>query len=834
MKIHKNKKLVSFFTFFLLISMIVSGSFMKLKAEAITVNNVSTDNIIVHFKSPGGAANIYYWSTVPETATVTWPGVAMTSEGEGWYGYTLKDAQSSNMIFNYNGSQTIDLSRTSGEWWYDKTWTNVDPRGDTTAPVVTAVATEGNEGKTITLGIKDNKDASPKLYYTTDGSEPKITSALYTGTGIFISKTTTIATLAVDNSGNMGVQYFRYVIGVDDKSDFRDDTIYFVMTTRFNDGDTSNNVHAFDDVKAGNPDSDPAWRGDFKGLTEKLDYIKALGFSAIWITPPVKNVSGYDYHGYHAINFQEVDPRYKTKDDISAEESYKKFIDAAHSKGMKVIQDIVLNHTGNFGEENLYPLFQRNTVEPTLNETYSDVIKNIAPEGKIPVNYSVLTPAEQFQARIRALRAPIDSDAIYHNHEFKGGWEQYEVQIGSIAGDCQDLNTENPTVSKYLVDSYKKYIDMGVDSFRLDTVKHISRLTLNNDIVPQLKAAGGEDFYMFGEVCTRWSGVWNSDIPAISAPFYTWKESKLYPWGDRLTNEASAQQNYIDNQGGTTGSQPTSDNTFLKGNAYHAPDYSKKSGLDVIDFPMHWAFRDARNAFGLAVGGDKWYNDATWNVTYVDSHDYAPDQAPENQRFAGTQDTWAENLNLMFSFRGIPCIYYGSEIEFQKGKPIDVGPNAKLSDTGRAYFGDKIKGTVDVTDFGKYTNATGTMAESLNYPLAKHITRLNLIRRAVPALRKGEYSVEGINGDGMAFKRRFTDASEGVDSFCLVTLSGNATFSAIPNGKYTDAVTGTVKNVTNGTLTAECSGKGNMRVYVLDLPGNSAPGKIGEAGVYLK
>ncbi len=64
--------------------------------------------------------------------------------------------------------------------------------------------------------------------------------------------------------------------------------------------------------------------------------------------------------------------------------------------------------------------------------------------------------------------------------------------------------------------------------------------------------------------------------------------------------------------------------------------------MNVIDFPMHWAFRNAYDAFSTALGGDQYYNDATWNVTYVDSHDYAPDGAPENQRFAGDQDTWAE------------------------------------------------------------------------------------------------------------------------------------------------------------------------------------------------
>lgn len=82
---------------------------------------------------------------------------------------------------------------------------------------------------------------------------------------------------------------------VGNRDDFRDETIYFVMTTRFYDGDKSNNVQCWDGQQYN--DGDPAWRGDFKGLIEKLDYIKALGFTAIWITPVVENASGYDYHG---------------------------------------------------------------------------------------------------------------------------------------------------------------------------------------------------------------------------------------------------------------------------------------------------------------------------------------------------------------------------------------------------------------------------------------------------------------------------------------------------------------------------------------------------------
>lgn len=446
---------------------------------------------------------------------------------------------------------------------------------------------------------------------------------------------------------------------------------------------------------------------------------------------------------------------------------------------------------------------------------------------KLPANYDSMTPDQQYQARLALMKTAETNNNIYHT-EKSLSWESYTVQTGQIAGDCVDLNTENPLVNQYLIDSYNQYIDMGVDAFRVDTVKHVSRYIFNKYFVPAWKTRGGSDFFVFGEVATRYRDVWNSGIPAISTPFYTWKSSKPYPGdgqNDYASNKLSVEQEWADNS--TTAGQPTSNNAFLTGNTYHTPDYSKKSGMDVIDFPMHWAFKTAQEAFSMR-SGDQFYNDATWNVTYIDSHDYAPDQAPENQRFAGTQDTWAENLALMFTFRGIPAIYYGSEIEFKKGSVIDVGPNAPLSTTGRAYFGDHIEGSVTVQDYGKYTNATGTLADSLNYPLAKHIRQLNLIRRAVPALQKGQYSTENVSGD-LAFKRRYTDSSKGIDSFALVTISGNATFTGIPNGTYVDAVTGDTKTVTNGVITINCSGKGNARVYVLN-----GSGGIGESGTYLK
>lgn len=637
---------------------------------------------------------------------------------------------------------------------------------------------------------------------------------------------------------------------VGDRTDFRDETIYFVMTTRFYDGDKTNNTQCWDGQSYNT--GDPAWRGDFKGLIEKLDYIKALGFTAIWITPVVENASGYDYHGYHASDMSRVDHRYES-DDVS----FRTLVDAVHARGMKLVLDIVLNHTGNFGEANLCKLFTRN-----WDADQSDLEACMTPftqkdGGKLPDNYANLPSGEQYGARLREMKNTDGQNHDTHNlwHHFgQFNWDNETRWWAQIAGDCVDLNTENPQTYNYLLKCYTDFIKMGVDGFRIDTGGHIPRLVFNKVFNPAFTEAAeaakaarnGGDFFMFTEVCARYTQIWYREQPALSVPFYTWKESKDYAWDDNPsswdgqavfestpfthTNQLSCLEQYADNGTGSIGAQPVSDNVFLRGNAYHSPDYSRYSGLSVIDFPMHHNFKDIGGAWGIAQSGDKYYNDASFNVVYVDSHDYAPNGAPEDQRFAQGTDAWAENLSLMFTFRGIPCLYYGSEIEFKKGCPIDKGPNIALKESGRAYFGGYIKGDVTVNDFADWSTATGNMNATLRYPLALHIQRLNRIRMAIPALRKGQYSTEGCSGR-YAFKRRYTDSA--TDSYVLVTISGNSTFTGVENGTYVDAVTGDRRTVTDGRLTASCTGRGNMRVYVLDTPLTPAPGKIGDDGKYL-
>ena len=623
------------------------------------------------------------------------------------------------------------------------------------------------------------------------------------------------------------------------RTDFRDESIYFMITTRFYDGDPKNNVLCWDNQEAQKSTKDPCWRGDFQGVIDKLDYIKALGFTAIWITPVVQNASGYDYHGYHAMDFSKVDCRYQSGDGKkSGDVMFQELIDKAHDKGIKIILDIVLNHTGNFGEEKLCKIFDRDT--QLRNQAYIDACM-IPDESKLGSDY-LGNVKIQYQRRLALMKNTDGNNHDIHNywHHTANNWDWDNPSrwMGQIAGDCVDLNTENDYVADYLVKCYGQFIKMGVDGFRIDTSGHISRLTFNKEFIPQFKALGEKykakrlnnaPFFMYGEVCTRANDVTYRGQQNLSCYFYTWKsdESLLKDW--------NGSQSYWDSQVLPEGAEPVgpqqlclkettspkSNNAKMLNGAWHEPDLSQNSGFNVIDFPMHYSYNTAEQAFRLA-SGDECYNDATYNVVYVDSHDYSPGPNDAN-RFGGTDAQWAENLSLLFTFRGIPCIYYGSEVGFRRGVVIDKGPNGPLNNTGRAYFGGYITGDVEASDFGEY-KASGNVAATLNHDVAQHLIRLNKIRQAVPALRKGQWTDEGCTpaGKGIAFKRAYKD------SYALVALNGGATFTDCPAGTYTDLVTG--KTYTGPTITVDApNNQGQVRVLVKDWTG----GKLIEDGAFI-
>ncbi|WP_406327789.1 carbohydrate binding domain-containing protein [Streptomyces sp. NBC_00203] len=828
-------------------------------------------------------ANIHYAPTGGSWTTV--PGVGMETACTGWWKKTLDIGTATSLKAAFNNGNGVWDNNNSADYTIPTGTTTVkdktvtadakDPCAaetpDTEAPTAPTKVTASATNTSIVLSWDASTDNTAVTKYQvtrTGGTKGTVVtdigSTVYSDTGLEEKTTYTYIVKAVDAAGNTspvsaeatattGAKAPEPASGTPLGTDPRKDPIYFVLTARFYDGDSSNNRGGSQNVKSGNAaNNDPMFRGDFKGLVDKLDYVKALGFSAIWITPVVLNRSDYDYHGYHGYDFYKVDPRLE-----SAGASYQDLINAAHAKGMKIYQDVVYNHSSRWGAKGLFTptvygvrdtewswyYDEKNegfeydglTVEPKSGKSYynGDLWSTAEPSGNTCLNWGKPTGSKSSEGyTLYNCQWPSPTSGMfpkaYYHQCWIGNWEGEDSRSCWLHEDLADFNTENTTVQNYLIGAYDKYIDMGVDGFRIDTAVHIPRVTWNRRFLPAIYdrvtqkfgTDAAKNFFVFGEVGAFVNDKWNRGSVNHSAQFYTWKERKEYSADDATA--AIEQYNYEEQLG--TGNQPTSTNAFLSGNSYHTPDRSQFSGMNIIDMRMHMNFGDAQNAYNNGKDSDDSVNDATYNVVYVDSHDYGPNKS--STRYSGGTDAWAENMALMWTFRGIPTLYYGSEIEFQKGKQIDCGPTCPLATTGRAYYGDHLAGSVTASDFSKADSASGEVATTLAQPLVKHLQRLNQIRRAIPALQMGQYSTDGVSGS-MAFKRRYTSGS--TDSFALVTVTGDATYTGIPNGTYTDAVTGDVKTVSNGTLSVAAPGKGNLRVYVLN-----GPGKIGSDGPYLK
>ena len=259
--------------------------------------------------------------------------------------------------------------------------------------------------------------------------------------------------------------------------EWEDQTIYFIMIDRFANGDESNDDFGFGE--AGN-DNSRYNGGDLQGIIDNLDYIRDLGFTAIWITPPVANqwwsewVNYGGYHGYWARDLKKVDEHFGDND------LYKELVEKAHEKGIYVIQDIVPNHMGDY--------FRFVDGEFEIHEE------------------SVPTKApEQYPFSLNDYNEDKDEN-IYHwtpnITDFKDVNQKYNYQMSGL----DDLNTENPVVIDALKDSYSFWIDeVGVDGFRIDTVIYVPYefwsefLTGENGIYETASENGIDDFITFGE-----------------------------------------------------------------------------------------------------------------------------------------------------------------------------------------------------------------------------------------------------------------------------------------------------------------------------------------------
>ncbi len=274
--------------------------------------------------------------------------------------------------------------------------------------------------------------------------------------------------------------------------DWRDQVIYFAMIDRFDDGDPRNN-----DQGTGEFDPRDHRRfsgGDLAGLTRRLDYIAGLGATAVWITPPVANQWWSDraqyggYHGYWTSDFTRVDPHFGTR------ASYRAFADALHARDMRLVQDIVVNHTADyFGYDGAY--------DPSQVERGFSMRRQL--DGRRAPQPA---PFDRNDARDAAQRA----DGIYHWTPTIRDFQERKQELDWQLADLDDLNTEHPAVRNALRKAYGDWIrHVGVDAFRVDTAFYVPPdffadfLHASDPQAPGVMTvaarAGVRDFHVFGE-----------------------------------------------------------------------------------------------------------------------------------------------------------------------------------------------------------------------------------------------------------------------------------------------------------------------------------------------
>lgn len=847
---------------------ITGGAKTLTKTYKFTLENV---NIAKPTKSgiyyKGDFDKIYIW-TADETYKMTWPGEKMTtaSEDSSWKFFDTSSIPSDkiNVIFSGNGGQSSDIIGVDKKGCYTTSMVSLDEcyLGDTSdlkkveggctiTPVGSDLLTNAEIGVTwgqldyaeytsdstvyvdsapyvqpnlapgsyhtnqvVTLKLKDADRSSTTgtIYYTLDNTRPTKDSPVYNGP-ISLKDTSTdglgtayrLRTLSVGDNGMEQEQHFFWFIKTNTEvpaaTDFRDETIYFVVTARYYDGDKSNNYWNRDRF---DPD-DPSWRGDFKGLIDQLGYIKDMGFTAIWVTPPVENRSGLDYHGYHAYDWYQPDLRLE-----SPGATYFDFIKAAHKMGIKVIQDVVLNHSSNYGirgqayiekiptkyyidkkfgkgKINNGP-YQGNIGDyESINRCDND--NDVAPvwhrmvcagdpnaDATFSVNfkagtYNVDGKSSPNDAENKYFWSPATNNYLpekWYHVGYTNNWESVEeVQQRSMAGDCVDLKTENANVQDYMNGAIKMYIDMGIDAIRIDTLKHMPR----EDVLAMTKV--WQDYkpgmFIFGEALIKGFGD--------NTPY------ALHPWYYTRTGSGQAK---------------TGD-----------------SGVSVLDFSLMSTWRDnvtKGNVDGIASvfeSFDSNYADATKLVTFFQNHDLTPDN-----KWSGSgahhccQDPINSALayNVLWTVRGIPVMYAGDETGVRVGLPPDLTSNDDLvKDTGRIYVGDSVNN---------------------GYPIINHMKDLNAIRSASKALQRGPVKV--LAGNPLVVERTY----EGAVAIVAIpgTDGGSVSVSGATNGTYTDLVTGDKYTVSGGSLSISGIPGGSMRVLVKDYNG----GKVAKYSKYLK
>lgn len=504
------------------------------------------------------------------------------------------------------------------------------------------------------------------------------------------------------------------------RHDLTREQFYFVMPDRFADGDSSNDRGGLTGsrLETGYDPTDKGFYqgGDLKGLTDRLDYIKGLGTTAIWLAPIFKNRpvqgTGKDasagYHGYWITDFTQVDPHFGTNADLS------KLIDKAHGKGMKVFFDVITNHTADtvdyaekkygYKPKGAYPYLDRD------GRPFDDT-KGLA---KVDTESFPYTPENTGEK----VPAWLNDPTMYHNRG-DSTYAGESTTYGDFSG-LDDLWTERPEVVSGMEKIYEKWVrDFDIDGFRIDTVKHVDL-----DFWTQWATAldtyaarhGRDDFFMFGE-------VYSADT-ALTSPYVT--RGRLDATLDFPFQEAARQ---------------------------YASQGAPATKLAAVFGDDYRYTTDKANAYE--------------QVTFLGNHDMGRIGAFLKQDNPKADD--AELVDrarlaneVMFLSRGNPVVYYGDEQGF-------TGAGGD-KDARQTMFASKTADYLDDDQLG--TDRThASDAYDTGHPLYRNIAALSELTRKNPALRDGVQTERYAEGSVYAFSRTDPERS---NEYVVATNNGTA------------------------------------------------------------
>ena len=356
-------------------------------------------------------------------------------------------------------------------------------------------------------------------------------------------------------------------------------------------------------------DGDGDGTGDLWGVYEKLDYIKGLGCDGIWFSPiyPSPGADG----GYDIADYMDIAPEF------GGMEAFKKVLEGAHERDMKIVMDLVVNHSS---DEHEWFQKSRQRIEP-----YTDYYhwRPARPDGKLPNNW----------------------DSFFEGKAWQWDEVRQEYYLHLFAVKQPDLNMDNPLVREEVKKILKFWLDMGVDGFREDVITYISKKEgLPDDHI--MPASKGMTHYNHG--------------PHIHEYLTEFKEEVLDHYDCFTIAEAPLVSpkkalDYIDEENGQIDMmiqfQCVAADCFLT-------DY----------MPMQFSLHRMKKAFTSWQEG---LEGKAWNSLYIENHDH-----PRIISRYGSEIFWKESgkmLAAMYLFqKGTPFIYQGQEIGMINWRPEDV------------------------------------------------------------------------------------------------------------------------------------------------------------------